>query len=267
MSVASLLGVLIGFGLFFLSVVMSTNQYGLFLDIPSILMVVGGTVAVGFMSYQHKDVIVAFKAIGWMLKKPRSTREGLNTEIFRLIKWAYLVQAKGMPALEDEVKKIHLNDPLLQYCVELVTSNYPPADLRKMLETAVLSEFERATTPVEVLKQMASAGPAFGMIGTLVGMVVMLQGAGDDMAAMGKGLAIALLTTLYGVLIARLVYLPAALKLQQKEEIHLFRNELIVEGLVMLAEKQSPRYMEDRLNSFLETSNHFSIDAQLRGKK
>lgn len=267
MSIASLFGVLVGFGLFFVSVFLSTNHYGLFFSLPALLMVVGGTVAVGFMSFPYRDVVVAFKAIGWMLVKPKSSREGLNTEILRLIKWAYLVQAKGMPALENEVKNIHTTDPLLRYCVELVTSNYPPADLRKMLETAVQSEFERTTTPVTVLKQMASAGPAFGMIGTLVGLIVMLQEAGDDLGAMATGLAVALLTTLYGVLLSRLIYLPAAIKLKHKEEIHLFRNELIVEGLVMLAEKQSPRYMEDRLNSFLEPQHHFSIDAQIRGKK
>ncbi len=93
-------------------------------------------------------------------------------------------------------------------------------------------------------------------------MVVMMQGLGDDIGNMGMGLAVALLATLYAVVYARLVCLPAAEKLQQKEEIERFRNYLITEGLVMLAEKHSPRFMQDRLNSFLDPAIHFNIDTQ-----
>jgi chemotaxis protein MotA len=132
-----------------------------------------------------------------------------------------------------------------------------------MIETAVESQYERDVAPVAVLKMMAGAAPAFGMIGTLVGMVVMMQGLGEDFSSMGAGLAVALLATLYAVVYARLLCLPAAEKLQQLEEITRHRNYLIAEGIVMLAEKQSPRYMQDRLNSFLDPQNHFNIDRQM----
>ena len=111
---------------------------------------------------------------------------------------------------------------------------------------------------------MASDAPAFGMIGTLVGLVVMLQSLGDDLSKLGQGLAVALLTTLYGVVSARMIFLPAAAKLEQKEQIHHFRNLMIAEGLVLLSEKQSPRYMQDRLNRFLDPAIHFDIDKQMR---
>jgi chemotaxis protein MotA len=80
----------------------------------------------------------------------------------------------------------------------------------------------------------------------------------------GNGMAVALITTLYGVIFARLIFLPAASTLQQKEEIEYFRNTMVVEGLIMLSEKKSPRYMQDRLNSFLDPQIHFDIDKQLR---
>lgn len=264
MSLSSLLGVLLGFGLFFASIVMSTDNWLAFVSLSSILMVVGGTIAAAFMSYQSRYVGQAFKAIWWMIKKPKSTREGLNTEILRLIQWAYLVQKKGLPALENEIKKVNSSDPVVRFALTMVSSGYKPEEVREIMYTAVQSEFERQTVPVAVLKQMASAAPAFGMIGTLVGLVVMLQGLDGDMAKLGNGLSLALLTTLYGVVVARMIFMPAALKLLQKEEIHRFRNEMVAEGLIMLSEKKNPRYMQDRLNSFLDPSIHFNLDRQLK---
>ena len=264
MSLSSLLGVLIGFGLFFTSIVLSANNWLAFVSLSSILMVLGGTIAAAYMSYQARYVLLAFKAIWWMIKKPQSTREGLNTEILRLIQWAYLVQKNGLPSLENEIRKVNSEDPVLRFALTMVSSGYKPEEVREILETTIHSQFERQTVPVSVLKQMAAAAPAFGMIGTLVGLVVMLQGLDGDMAKLGHGLSLALLTTLYGVVIARMIFIPAALKLLQKEEIQRFRNEMIAEGLVMLSEKKNPRYMQDRLNSYLDPDIHFSLDKQLR---
>ncbi len=264
MSWAALLGALFGIGLVIGSIILGTDHYGVFFNLHSIMMVLGGSIATAYMSYQHTYVNIAFKAIWWILKKPSSTREGLNVEILRLIKWAYIVQQKGLPALENEVKNTKMGDPLLEYCLLLVTTAHKPEELRFMMENAVESEFERRTTPVAVLKNMASSGPAFGMLGTLTGMVIMLQDFSGDMAVIGQGMSLALTATLYGVILARLIFLPAALKLQHKEEIERFRNYLIVEGLVMLAEKKGPHYMQDRLNSFLDPENHFNISKQIK---
>jgi len=271
MSPASLLGVIFGLGLTLTAIFMSTNNSLIYFDIASLFMVVGGSIAAAFMGYQSNYVITAFKAIWWMFKKPKSTREGLNTEIMRLIKWSYLVQQRGLPALESEIKNVHANDPLIKYCMELVVTNHPPADLQKMMLTVVEAEFERKTIPVQILRGMASNAPAFGMIGTLVGLVAVLDSMGSGMeslaAVIGQGMALALITTLYGVFFARLVFLPASNKLMQKEEAERFRNLMMVEGLVLLADKRSPRYMQDRLNSYLDTTYHFNIDTQLRGQK
>jgi chemotaxis protein MotA len=111
-----------------------------------------------------------------------------------------------------------------------------------------------------ILKNMAAAAPAFGMIGTLVGLVIMLESLATDPESLGPGLAVALLTTLYGVLFARLVFLPAASKVEQKEGITRFRNFLVTEGFSMLAEHKSPRFIQDRMNSFLDPSIHYTID-------
>ena len=104
MSLPSLLGFIFGFGLFLGSILMATNHPVAFIDAHAFMIVIGGSVASSYMSYQARYVNTALKAILWMFKKPKSTREGLNTEILRLIKWSYIVQQKGLPALENELK-------------------------------------------------------------------------------------------------------------------------------------------------------------------
>ena len=268
MSLSSLMGVVFGLFLIVSAVCMATSHPIIYLNFPALLIVMGGPIASAFMGYHSEDVMTGFRAVGWMVRKPRSTREGLNTEIGRLIKWSYLVQQKGLQALENEIKTVKANDPVMRYCMELAVSNHPPAELRNMMTTAVESVFEHKTAPVQVLRSMGASAPAFGMIGTLVGMVAMLSqmanGGSDMVKTAGSGMALALVATLYGVLFARMIFLPAANKLLQKENTERFRNLMVVEGLIMLAEKKPPRYMQDHLNSFLEPENHFDIDRQLR---
>jgi chemotaxis protein MotA len=103
---------------------------------------------------------------------------------------------------------------------------------------------------------MASHAPAFGMVGTLVGMVTMLCHLNGDITGIGSNLAIAFLSTLYGVVSARMVYMPAASKLRQEVEKSRFRNQLITEGMVMLVNNKSPMCIQDRLNSFMRPENH-----------
>ena len=262
-SLATVAGTIFGFCLILGAIAHGTNNYMSFISMEGFLIVIGGTIANSFMSYQARYVYLAFTAIWHMVQKPSATREGLNAEIMRLIKWAYLVHSKGLIGLEGEIGT-KIKEPLLRYGVELVVTGYQPEVIRNMMNTAVEADFERSIAPVTVLRNMASTAPAFGMVGTLVGMVIMLQNIQSDMSMIGMGLALALLATLYGIITARLVCLPAADKLMQKQEIMRFRNYMMTEGLVLLAEKQSPRYMQDKLNSFLDPAIHFDLDSQLK---
>lgn len=129
-----------------------------------------------------------------------------------------------------------------------------------MMETAAEAYYERDTTPARILMAMASHAPAFGMVGTLIGMVIMLGNFKGDMSGIGSGLAISLLATLYGVLTARMIYMPAAAKIMQKQDNLRFRNYLITEGMVMLVANRSARYIQDRLNSFLAPGLHHMVE-------
>jgi len=140
----------------------------------------------------------------------------------------------------------------LRYGVRLVVDGTDAQTLKKLLDTVVASAFNRKIPVVKVLKNMAATSPAFGMVGTLVGLVVMLDSMTNDPGNLGQGLAVALVTTLYGVLFARLVFQPAADKLMQRSYIEQFRNKLIVKCLSAIAEGKPPRQIENEILSMLD---------------
>ena len=260
MSIATIVGFIAAMGLFIGSIAISTNNFWIFADLASFIMVAGGTLAATFISYEPRYVILSLKLILRIVMSPRIGRNVLKNEVGRVIRWAYTVQKNGIPALEAEAKKSTSGDKFLKFGIDMVISGYTGAEVREIMNTTIETTFGRNTVQVDILKNMASAAPAFGMIGTLVGLIIMLDNMGGDPSSLGKGLAVALLTTLYGVLFARIILLPAATKILQREQIIRFRNYLVAEGLALLADKKSPRYIQDKMNSFLDPSIHFNID-------
>ena len=191
-------------------------------------------------------------------------RNILKAEVGRVIRWAYTVQKSGVPALESEAKKAVKGDKFLQFGIEMVISGYTGDEVREILANTIETTYGRNTVQVNILNAMAAAAPAFGMIGTLVGLIIMLDGMGGDPSQLGAGLAVALLTTLYGVIFSRMVFMPAATKIMQREQIVRFRNFLVAEGVALLADRKSPRYIQDKMNSYLDPAIHFDIDKMKR---
>ena len=264
MSLTTIIALVAALGLFLGAIFLSTDNWTIFLDISSFIMVVGGTLAATFIAYEARYVILSLKLIGKVIFSAKIGRNVLKAEVGRIIKWAYTVQKNGIPALESEAKKATRGDRFLRFGIEMVVSGYTGQEVREILTNTVESAYGRNTVQVNILKAMASTSPAFGMIGTLIGLIIMLDNMGGDPRNLGKGLAVALLTTLYGVLFARLIYLPVASKVLQREQIVRFRNYLVVEGLALLADRKSPRYIQDRMNSYLDPAIHFNIDKMKR---
>jgi len=205
-----------------------------------------------FISFQGVYVLRALREAVRTLGHARVNRGILVDEVRRIVEWALIVKRGGVVALDKHIKEGDGEDHLLRYGAQLVLSGYKSDEVRELLGNTIESSFARKTIEVDVLRNMASASPAFGMVGTLVGLIIMLQSLGADPGGLGKGLALALLTTLYGVLLARLVFQPAGDKINHREEIGRQRDYLMLEGFVMLSEEQTPRYIRDRISSFLE---------------
>ena len=260
MSLTTIIGFVGAMGLFLSAIVMATDNYAIFVSVSSLVMVFGGTMAAAFISYEPRYVILSLKVIGKVFLAPGINRNVLKDEGGRIIKWAYAVQKNGIPALESEAKKSAGSDSFLKFGVDMVISGYTGDEVREIMTTAVESTFGRSMVLVNIIKAMGGAAPAFGMIGTLVGLMIMLGAMGGDPSVLGAGLAVALCTTLYGVIFSQVIFIPCSTKVLQRESILRFRNFLVAEGLVMLADKKSPRYIQDRMNSFLDPAIHFNID-------
>jgi chemotaxis protein MotA len=183
-----------------------------------------------------------------------------------MIRWGYMVQKSGLPALEADARKLREQDRFLAFGIDLVISGYTGQEVREILANTIETTFHRHVVPADILRSMANNAPAFGMIATLIGLVIMLDSMSDP-SKIGPGMAVGLMGTLYGVMFARIILMPTASKVQQREEIVRFRKFLVAEGLALLAERRNPRYIQDKMNSFLDPSLHFDIDKMLREKK
>lgn len=264
MSLPTILGFFLSLILFLGAIVGSTTNYFVFLHLTGFIMVVGGTLAATFVAFEVRYVLQALGLIRSIFFSPRVARGMLTNEVARVIRWGYMVQKTGLPALEADTKHLRKQDQFLAFGVNLVISGYSGPEVRQLMENQLETAFQRRTVPTEILKYMASNAPAFGMLATLVGLVIMLDNMGTDPSKLGPGMAVGLLGTLYGVLFARLILMPAANKAHQRESIVRFRCMLVAEGLALLAERKSPRFIQDAMNSYLDPAIHFDIDRAAR---
>lgn len=266
MSFPTLIGFLLGIGLFLLSILLSTDNYMIFVHSAGFIMVIGGTTAATFVAFEPRYVLQAMRITLSIFFTHKVGRSVLTNEVGRMIRWGYMVQKSGLPALESDAKVLRKQDNFLAFGIDLVISGYTGQEVREILANTIETTFHRHIVPADILRQMANNAPAFGMIATLVGLVVMLDKMGSDPSKVGPGMAVGLMGTLYGVTFARIILMPTASKVQQREEIVRFRQYLVAEGLALLAERRSPRYIQDKMNSFLDPALHFDIDRMLRGK-
>jgi chemotaxis protein MotA len=255
MDFATILGLLAGFGLIFYAIFLGGGLSGFaqFVDMPSLYITVGGSVAALFINFPMKTVLSTAAVIKkcFLIKLPDSI------EVIRQFKeLATLVRKDGMLALEQELPKI--NDDFMKRGLESVISGANDEVLRQVLETELSAIEARHASGKQVLDSTAAAAPAFGMIGTLIGLVQMLQSMSDP-SKLGAGMAVALLTTLYGAVIANVVCIPLAGKLEtrSKEEVQI--RELMITGMIGLASGLAPRAIEEYLSAYLSPKKRMSL--------
>jgi len=256
-----MLGTALSFLFIIGAIALGTHSLLAFFSVEGLVIVVGGVIAVAYMSFEAEDVRSALAAIAATFReRGRRPTDNLHRDMAEIIAWASMVKEMGMRRLEWTLAKQGITDPFVKYGLNMVVTGYASEDVRAMMETAADATYDRESVPVEVLQSMTSHAPAFGMIGTLIGMVAMLCSLDSDVAGIGSSLSVSFLSTLYGVVSARMVYMPAAAKLRQIVARRRFRNQLITEGMVMLVRGETPMYIKDRLNSFLRPERHDYFD-------
>ena len=246
------------------AIVISAHNVEVCFSIAGLVIVVGGVISVAFMSFQPDDVRAALDAIAAMFRMRQPPHDTLHQDMQNIVRLARLIGPRGLHALGAGLDETSIDDPFIRYGINMALGEYAAEDVRAMMVTAADAAYERDCVSVDVLRAMTSHAPAFGMVGTLVGMVAMLGSLNDNIATIGSTLAVAFLSTLYGVISARMVYMPAASRLQQEVDERHFRYQLITEGVVMLVSNETPSHIRDRLNGFLrpETRDYFDAIAK-----
>ncbi|HLT22539.1 MAG TPA: MotA/TolQ/ExbB proton channel family protein [Bacteriovoracaceae bacterium] len=214
-----------------------------FIDIPSILVVFGGVIATTMIKWPAESlktlVSVYLKSVFTTEVDPRATID----EIQRLAETA---RRESVFALE----KIPVEDPFLKKAVTLAADNRPPEVITSILSLEISAMEERHGTGIDMLDGMGADGPAFGMIGTLIGLVQMLQNMSDP-SAIGPAMAVALLTTFYGAVIANVFTIPISIKLKQRSKAESTKMNIIVAGVLGIVAGENPRVIREKLDSFL----------------
>jgi chemotaxis protein MotA len=255
MDIMTLVGTLIACGLLTYSMATGAGGLALFIDIPSVLIVFGGTLGVFLMNFTIPDVrAIAFVFLRTVLFKLPSPTE----EIARVVQYATLARKEGLLALESKLKEV--DDKFFAKGVQLVIDGFPPDTVRDIMELENEFQKQRHATGKKMLDQIGAYAPAFGMIGTLIGLVQMLM-ALDDPSKIGGGMAVALLTTLYGALIANVICIPLSgkLELRAKEEGAL--RELMIEGISAIQAGDGPQIIKEKLKSFLPPRERSALEA------
>jgi len=244
MDIATLIGILAGTGLV-LAAIISGGGAITFFDVPSILITVGGTVASTLINFPLQKVLGVFSVVKKTLlyELPSPT-----AEIERIVRLAKLARAEGLLALENVLEEVR--DPFLQKAIQLLVDGTEPDVLRDVLTTELEQIRVRHSVGKNILESMGAAAPAFGMIGTLIGLVQMLRNL-QDPAGIGAGMATALITTFYGSIMANLVFIPLAGKLDMRSKQEMVTKQLIIEGVAAIQAGLNPRLIEEKLKSFI----------------
>lgn len=246
MDIATIVGLFLGFGLIFTSIAIGGGSgLSAFIDVPSLMITVGGSFAALLINY---PLNVCLKTVS-VLKKCFLTKLPESQQVIAQFKeLAVVVRKDGMLALEKELENI--NDEFMQRGLEIVISGAEESQIRQVLETELNAIEQRHLIGKKIIESTGAAAPAFGMIGTLVGLVQMLQSL-DDPSQIGGGMATALLTTLYGAIIANVACIPLAGKLETRSKDEIACRELMISGITSLAQGLAPRAVEDVLVAYL----------------
>ncbi|VAW56222.1 Flagellar motor rotation protein MotA [hydrothermal vent metagenome] len=242
MDLATLLGMIIAFG-FILGAIIAGGPIILFINVPSLLIVIGGSVAVVLMQFTLGQFFGAFK-VGLKAFFHKSIDAGELIEQAGVL--ANVARKEGMMALESQ----EISNPFLNKGIQLCVDGHPPDLVRKMLSKDISLTIERHEVGQKIFMALGDIAPAMGMIGTLIGLVQMLANM-DDPKTIGPAMAVALLTTLYGAIIANAFALPLADKLSLRSQEEKTNRTLILETISGIQEGMNPRVLEELLKAFL----------------
>ena len=244
MDIATIIGIAASFGLMLMAILQGGNL-GIFIDVPSMLIVFGGTAGVALINFPMADVL---SMINVVKKTFLFKEEDTNTLIAQLMEFANKARKEGILSLQGSIDAVE--DQFLVKALQMAVDGQEPEDLKAMLNTEIDYIHERHSMGSEILTSLGTISPAMGMVGTLIGLVQMLQNMNDP-SSIGPAMAVALLTTFYGAVLANILFNPMAGKLKTRSKTELLQKTLIVEGMESILSGENPRVMEQKLHAYI----------------
>lgn len=245
---ASIIGLILGIFFFVASIVLNggVSSLGNFMDAASVMIVVGGCVASVMITFPMNKFVNGLKGAGLIFKDIKNNEGKMIQDIIQL---SNIARKEGLLALEEAANSV--NDNFLKKGILLIVDGTDPELVRNILETEIIYIEERHGSVQTFWAKVGELGPAWGMIGTLIGLVNMLKAVGGDSSAIGPAMAVALITTLYGSLLANFIAIPFASKLKIRSTEEMMVKEVMVEGLLSIQAGENPRVIEEKLKAFL----------------
>ncbi|TDI91281.1 MAG: motility protein A [Caldithrix sp.] len=244
MDKGTLVGIVAGMGVVIGAMFMGGSIMA-FIDIPSLLIVLGGTIAATLVNFPMGDVIGAMKISQKVLKEEIMSSSKYIEQIVDISKKA---RTNGLLAIEEDLNNV--DDDFLKVTLQHVINGTEAEDLNKIMDGELALMAQRHKIGQKMFTAMGTYSPAFGMIGTLIGLIAMLQNL-EDPAAVGPGMAMAMITTFYGALFANLFFLPIAGKLKHRSEQEIQFKEMLLTGVLSIQAEESPRVIQNKLVTYL----------------
>ncbi|MCZ6552479.1 MAG: motility protein A [SAR324 cluster bacterium] len=242
MDIATIIGLVLALGLIIFAM---GEFFTAFINIPSLLIVVGGTLGAIFVFFPMENIL----GLGGIIRNVFLTKpQQISTLIATIIDYAGRARREGILSLQNVANEV--DDPFFVRGINLVVDGVEETVIEDIMTNEIDYLEERHKSGADMLATMGTLSPALGMIGTLIGLVIMLQNLADT-SAIGPAMAIALITTFYGALLANLVFIPFSGKLRLRSNQELLLKRITLEGVLAISQGNNPRVVEQKLNSFL----------------
>src|SRR5690625_4407441 len=252
------IGITLGFIMIAMAIVSNAGSSGLasFFDVASIFIVVGGLIASLLINFKTKQI----KLAGTVIRESFYQNDQRLSELIDLfVRLSERARREGILALENELEEV--DDAFLRKGIMLAVDGIEPEIIHEIMNAEIAAMEERHYKGRVIIEKAGEYAPAWGMIGTLIGLVLML-GSLQDPSTLGPNMAVALITTLYGTVLANLVFIPMASKLENKTEEEVFIKQIIIEGVIGVQSGQNPRILEEKLSAFLADESIYEEDQE-----
>ncbi|MCF7928024.1 MAG: motility protein A [Spirochaetales bacterium] len=246
MDLGTLGGVGLGGALLLMAIMLSGTGVATFIEPISFLVVIGGSLSAMMVANPLSRVLGAMKFINIALNEPSYQEEKY---IQQLVTFSEKARREGLLALEDDISEV--DEEFMQRGIQLVVDGNDPDIIRSIMYNELNKIQERHEIGISFFDTWGKIAPAFGMIGTLIGLIGMLKNLGGDQSAIGINMAVALITTLYGAVFANLVLIPIKTKLEDRDKSEALVKEIVVEGILSIQSGDNPRILEEKLLAFL----------------